>query len=297
VLVRRIPGQEPTPELGAGGVVTAAGQPLGVLRGLRFEPAGDLAPAVLKAVWRVVGPLVEERLAALLDGPDGAFSVDSSGLVAWDEAPVAQLVPGAEAQRPRVRLLRLEGLDGTQRGRLQARLDAWVTAWAAAPWRGLDPLDADDVAARGLAFALRRAGGSLDRADVAEPLARLSQDGRAALRAAGVRLGARTLWWPRALAAARELAIARRVAGLPTPTLRDDGGAEPFPAVAPGGEALGFRRVEGRWVRVDVLERWIAGGPAALRAAGVRDVEAWLPPAARPPRSPPPRGRRREELP
>lgn len=296
VLVRRPSGLDPVASLDGGGVVRVGGEILGHLRGITFEPEGQLSDLERRAVWRVVAPLVSERLASLLASPHGAFVVQDDGVVQWDGVPVARLVAGSDWRHPQVRLLRSEGLDGPDRGRLGERLETWLREWLAGPWLSLEGAVPPCPAGRAIVHALRSQEGWVRRDRVRGELQRLEPGARAALRAAGVRLGARWLWFPPALHEVRARALRWRVATGQAVELPADVGLRPFRAAWPdaAADALGFERT-GPWlVRVDQADL-LADGTCADAATRGLPREAWERLRAARARSVPGSPRRRSE--
>ena len=123
----------------------------------------------------------------------------TDGTVRWLGQPVAKLVAGEEALKPRLRIIADEHLTGAPRDGVQARLDLWLKSHIE---RLLEPLyrlaAAEDVTgiARGVAFQLNEALGVLDRQKVADEVKGLDQPSRATLRKYGVRFGAYHILFP-----------------------------------------------------------------------------------------------------
>jgi ATP-dependent RNA helicase SUPV3L1/SUV3 len=271
--VRHLALPQAAPTLLPSGEVRLGDERLGVLRGIVFEAAPGASAQALRAVHRLVEPLVRERLEALLASPDGAFGVDPEGRVRWDGAPVGRLVPGDDWRRPQVRALRSDLLDGAARGRLAGRLDRWLHAWLAAR------ADVGEVAppvARGIAFAVGAGLGAVPRRTVEELLRRATSADRDALARAGIVVGRRAVLLPRRVADVEARRVLWRVAHGEAPELPDDGGRAPVRAAWPDAvsDALLFASI-GPWrVRVDTLERLLAGGDAAAREVGL-DAASW----------------------
>ncbi len=254
-------GSLPDPVVDGDGVVRAGDEVLGLLDGLRFEPAvgredGD---ATRTAIRQVVAPLVADRLVDLAADP-AALALDDDGWVRWDGAAVGRLVPGLDWRFPRVRPARTDLLDGAARGRLAQALEAWRTG----ELRARDaPLDRAIAAVppggtRGLIEALRQHLGVVRRDVVGELLVPLTPEDRSALRRVGIRIGRRWVWHD---AMARRTAIRRRllaVFGEDVPTLPEHGGRRPFSARwrRQDADRVGLEAVDGGWVRVDVAEAW-----------------------------------------
>ncbi|MCB9680906.1 MAG: disulfide oxidoreductase [Alphaproteobacteria bacterium] len=262
---------EALPVLRPSGEVTLADRRLGVLRGLTFEldPAAQASSAVLAAVRQRVAPLLQARLDALVDAPDGAFGVDPTGGVRWDGAPVAQLLRGDDWRRPRLRLRRLDWLEGAARGQVAARVERWLRSWLADGVRELVAPDHAGPGARAVLYALTAGWGAVPRALLRDTIATLTPDDRAVLRAAGVVPGRLWVLHP---------AVVRRTEARMTlwavhhgqDVRLDEDTDRPVraPWSAETAEALGHARLAGHVVRVDALEAMIAQGIGAARREG-----------------------------
>ena len=261
------------PVLERDGTVRVAGEVLGALRGLTFhvEPGATLSAPALRAVRALVTPWVQERLAMLLASPDGAFGVSAEGVVHWDRQPVAWLVKGEGWTRPRVKLMRHDGVEGQDRGRVAARIEQWRRAWLASRLDPVGVLRGSGHAASGLVHVLAQAGGAVPRRDVADLLRNLTAEDRAVLTSRGVVLGR---WWvlhPAAVENVRDRRALWSVWAGTAPDLPEDGGVAPFQASWPAEVArvLAFERV-GPWlVRADTLEAVERLGQDEAEARGI----------------------------
>jgi ATP-dependent RNA helicase SUPV3L1/SUV3 len=244
------------------GEVIVEGHGVGQLAGFRFIPDGsggvEESRPLLNAARRALSREIPQRLARLESASDQAFSLSHAGIISWEGAPVARLVGGETAMRPRVDPLQSDLLDGAQRERLRRRLAEWLERHIA---RQLKPLVAAKAAAsagatRGLLFQLIEALGLLPRRELA---AQLPLADTKTLAKLGVRLGCESVWFP-ALASAASLAgllwclkAGRAPAPLPprrpASILRD-------PALpAEFYHAVGYRLAGALAIRADVLER------------------------------------------
>ncbi len=180
------------------GSVTVEGHFVGRLRGLSFEAArgaGVLEQKALRAAAeRAVGPEVNNRLGRLAAEPDGAFAVDPKGLVLW-RGEAAGVLTNDQPFNPQVRLLGEMGA-GPARQRAARRLEAFVAVECGRRLGAFKRL-ADAVSsgairglARGVAWRLIEAGGTVDRRSLGDDLTSLSKVERRALRALGVRISA-----------------------------------------------------------------------------------------------------------
>lgn len=292
VLVRGLAeGSVPEVTLGPGGRVEAAGRVLGTLHGLRFDLAAAGAPsaALDRAARRVIAPMLAERVEALVGSPDGAFGVDPKGAVRWDGARVARLIPGDSWRQPRLRLLRLDALEGPARAQVGRRLERWMANWLTGLTAPLAQLKPETPAERVIAHALERGLGVAPVVEIGEALAHLDEPARTRLRAGGLWLGRRWVWHRGLLPqvevrAALAVVFTGRAVDLP-----GNGGQEPFregldPVAA---RWLGFERLAGWWLRADTLEAVLQGSEAQVAVR--REVAEAVRAAARPPRG---RGRR-----
>ncbi len=263
--------------VGGDGLVTVEGHVVGRLDGLRFEAErgeGALEDKALRqAAQRAVGPEMARRLGKLAAEPDDAFTLSPEGMIHWRGEPAGQLA-GGRPFSPRVRLFGELGPEPA-RMRAQRRLEAFVAAEAG---RRLASLRALDLAmaegrlsglARGVGFRLSEAGGVIDRAQVAQEVALLSQKERRAMKALGVRFGAYSLYLP-TLLETEALDFTAAFAQVEAPGWRPErtGLSRPPPQMKGGAvpdrilSALGMRQV-GPWVvSVEALEQL----DAALRA-------------------------------
>ncbi len=190
--------------VGADGLVTVEGHTVGRLSGLAFNPARGASAleqkALRRAAERVVGPEINRRLGTLAADKDGAFALAAGGLVLW-RGEAAGAATFADPLSPSVRLLTELGA-APARERAARRLESFAAAetrrrWAPL-WRltqavregGLQGL------ARGVAWRLAEAGGTLARREVEGEIAALSRAERRQLRKLGVRIGAFALFLP-----------------------------------------------------------------------------------------------------
>ncbi|WP_258182840.1 helicase-related protein [Enhygromyxa salina] len=199
----------------------------------------------------------------LVSAPHERFSCDERGTILDGDRELGQLVRGVDLVRPEVALT-IEELGAGARARIQRRLVAWARDLAGqllAPLRGpgVERLSSDG---RGLVYQLERGLGTIHRSAAKGQLRRLRGRDRKLLDALGVRVGRRMIWLPELL---REDALRVRAlligAALPRGVFVEiprAGAVElvPNPDVDPDAyTALGFPVVEGRALRVDVLER------------------------------------------
>ncbi|MDQ4061679.1 MAG: helicase, partial [Pseudomonadota bacterium] len=257
-------------EITASGDVTVEGQHVGHLHGFHFvpDPGADTGEAktLRNAASKALAGEIEARADRFSAAADSTLVLSNDGTVRWQGDPVAKLEVGDKLYEPRVRILADEQLTGPARDKVENRLRAWLKAYVV---RLLGPaMQLEDSAelqglARGIAFQLAESLGVLERAKVLNEVRSLDQDGRAALRRAGVRFGAYHLYLPALLKPApRTLAAqlwALRNGGLDQPGIDEiahlaGSGRTSIPvnpAIAHGlYRAAGFRVCGGRAVRV-----------------------------------------------
>ena len=273
----------------ASGDVVVEGHPVGHLRGFLFDAAGAGDDAAGKAIASAAGRALKgefrRRVRALEEAGDdvlslAAFEGRDAGVILWDGVPVGRLVKGNSLLRPAVRVVASDLLDGAGRERVAKRLEAWISRRLADQFRDLFALDGASLkgAAKGLAFRLKEAHGSLPRAEVDEQLALIGKEDRKQLRAAGIRIGRETVYLGALVrpgpAAMRGflwcLAEGRRPVPPPPP------GRVSLPAgrlPASYWEQVGFRRFGKIALRIDMVERVAAKAWALQKAAGKQGFE------------------------
>jgi len=257
------------------GAVAIGGEIVGKLVGFRFTPdprAEGVHGRTLRAA--ALKGLEGEYLARanrLLRAADKDITLSEHGRIWWDGAIVARLVRGPNALEPGLALDADEQLRGELRDSITARLTEWVTQRIAAR---LEPLlalrrsaeakpgtsRALPAAARGLAYQLCEALGSLDRNGATLPPD--ERVARHALRAFGVKFARRSIFLPKLLRpdAAGLLAllwgVRERLANIP-PSPQPGLTSFETNETLPSGflSAAGFRIVGARAIRLDVLDR------------------------------------------
>jgi ATP-dependent RNA helicase SUPV3L1/SUV3 len=276
VLMRRLRDEDAMDlVLDDSGAVSIGGENIGKLDGFRFEAdaraEGIHGRTLRAAAMKGLEGEFYARALRLSKVEDFAITLSEHGKFWWDGAIVAKLVAGASALQPRVSILADENLRADLRERIQARLDEWVRARIAARLEPLIELqksadakpgttDALPAQARGLAYQLCEALGSLDRKRATMPA-----DERAAIRALrqhGVKFARRSIYMPKLLRpdAAALLAllwgVKNKLEKIPPPP---QAGLTSFETEyeLPEGflAAAGFRVAGPRAVRLDMLDR------------------------------------------
>jgi ATP-dependent RNA helicase SUPV3L1/SUV3 len=185
------------------GEVIVEGEFVGKLNGFRFiedsELQGEDAQAVQTAARRALGEEIQRRVQACSNDPDGMFDLAPDGYVAWRKSPVAKLVAGEDVLKPRIELLPAELLDGSQRDKVQQRVEKFLASHIESilgPLQACAALEAGGPA-RGIAFQVYEALGSLPRFKAEELITGLEKDDRRALHVAGIRLGPLHVFLPK----------------------------------------------------------------------------------------------------
>ncbi len=268
VLVRGLRGEgELLSAVTGGGEVVVEGHFVGSLSGFRFVPdpseTAGAARAVLAAATRALKGEIGGRIERLAGDGDDAFRLSEDGYVLWRDEPVARLLPGTEPLRPLVEPLASDLLDPVGRDRIRRRLADWLRGEVESAFRPLAvarvaPLSG---AARGLMHQLAEGLGSVARGTVAAQVAALSEEDRRSLARLGIRLGMDGVYLPALLKPGlqRLRALLWSVHG-GHPYVDPPGGRVSLAATAPAEayEAMGYRVVGGRAIRLDMLERFAA---------------------------------------
>jgi ATP-dependent RNA helicase SUPV3L1/SUV3 len=261
--------------IGKTGEVVVEGHTIGRLDGFMFTPdasaAGSEAKTLAGAAQKALAGEIDARAARLAQAADGQLVLATDGAIRWLGQPVAKVIAGEEALKPRLRIVADERLTGASRDAVQARLDLWLKSHVE---KVLAPLfqiaAAEDITgiARGVAFQLCETLGVLERVTVAEEVKSLEQPMRATLRKYGVRFGAYHIYMPPLLKPSP------RVLALQLYALKHEGaeiaGFDAVERLAASGRTsiaadkeisavlyrtAGYRVCGERAVRVDILER------------------------------------------
>ncbi len=279
VLVGRIRNRQTlSGTITAAGDVTVEGEFVGTLNGFRFVPDpgdGEGSPAVdtraslriaHSAALRALRSEMPARIRCLEEDSREAFAISDDARISWHGQPVARLVGGQDILRPRVEVDAADLLDGVHRERVRRRLAAWVDGDIE---DRLQPLFRArqaglGAAARGVAFQVAEALGSLPRRPANPQLASVGDGDRRRLQALGLRLGRESIYFPRLIKP--EAVALRRLLW----SVHHDVHAPPAPK--PGQvsvmierasdrayfEAIGYRPLGRLAVRVDIVERLAA---------------------------------------
>ncbi len=190
-------------EISPAGDVVVEGHHVGRLDGFRFtadaQDEGTDAKAIKAAAQKALAAEFENRAERFSASANGDFALASDGILRWIGAPIASVVSGEQALKPRAILLADEQLTGPARDKVAARVDRFLNHHIDTVLKPLvDLANADALVGitKGLAFRLVENFGVLQRRDVAEEVRGLDQDSRAALRRLGVRFGAYHVFLP-----------------------------------------------------------------------------------------------------
>ncbi|MGE0747796.1 MAG: helicase-related protein [Rhodospirillales bacterium] len=251
--------------------VVVEGEAMGRLEGFRFVPdpvaTGENRRALLAAGHRALRAEIARRVERLAAADDAAIAADETARLSWQDAPIARLRPGRSALEPRIEALPSELLTPTLRSHVEERLAGWLDRRqreALGPLTRLRAAEELTGAARGIAFQLVEAMGSLPRRTARAQVAALSADERRQLTRLGVRIGLESVYIPALLKprAAALRALLWSVRHDRPPLAPPPAGAVTVAAApdvpAAFYEAVGFRLVGGRAVRLDILERLAA---------------------------------------
>ncbi len=281
----------------AAGEVLVEGEFVGTLEGFRFladptmaaggaSPGGTATRIVNSVALRALRGEVKRRVRQIETDPEDAFSLTPEGTVLWQDAPVAKLMQGPEMLRPGIEVWSSDLLSTELRERVRRRLAAWLCAYLETHLRPL--FRAREAAlsgpARGLVFATTQALGSVPRWRVSAQVNALAAPDRRAVRRLGLRIGRRHVFFHRLLkpdtVALRGLLWAV-CAGVSLPNLPPAGRVSvPVDRGVPTGfqEAIGYEPLGRRALRVDAVERILAGANAFARRAtpgALAELQRW----------------------
>src|SRR5260221_2847097 len=260
-----------------GGEVLVQGLRAGLVECFGFVPdraVREGSKGLLAAANRALRSGIRDRVAALEQDEDSAFTLLASAEIGWKGSAVARVLSGESVLAPQVEVLPSELLPPPLREPVPKRLAAGLDAQIGAH---LGPLIAAREAAlsgpaRGLLFVLAESLGPRPRPGAATHLATLSSDDRLALNCLGVTLGRLTVFMP-ALMRPEALRIRARLFALHHggPSIGAPAGIPSVP-LEPGLSsafyaACGYQAAGPRAVRVDRLDR-VAAAASRLSREG-----------------------------
>lgn len=257
---------ERQPAVDEGGAVVLDGEELGRFLGfdLELHPGIDLDPELRRIVVRSMRAQLQERVERCIEDGHEAFDLDVQGRIQWRGGALALLLAGDDVQRPRVKMLRHDGIDGGDRLRIERRLTAWSRDMVAQLMEPLRREIARELGpqGRGLVYALEQGLGTVAQPEVRSQLRGLSGEDRKRLARLDVRLGA-THVYVASMLGPQAVALRASLAGIRA-------GERPLPTPPTGGAnsvcwqsqwprevatAMGYPVVGTLAVRVDLLER------------------------------------------
>ena len=272
------------------GAVSISGEMVGQLDGFRFTPdsraEGIHGRTLRSAAFKGLEGEFHARAQRLVAAESSAIALSEHGKFWWDGAIVGQLEDGPSALSPRVAVHADEQLKPELRAQIQTKLDAWLDERITTRLEPLIALrnaadakpgtpQALPAEARGLAYQLCEALGSLDRKS-----ATLPPDERAALRSLrpfGIRFARRSIYMPKLIRpdAASLLAllwaVKNKLTQIPPPPPAGLTSFEPERETPRGFiAAAGFRVIGPRAIRIDMLDRL----EQELEAAGTAGTKA-----------------------
>ena len=188
------------------GSVFLEGETVGRLDGFRYTAAQAERGGrpLVTATQRVLRQEAARRVDALAAAADDRFALDAAGRLLWNDEPVARLTPGSTALSPSLRILPSDLLETASRRRVEERLREWLSGTIAgdlAPLTALAAAEGLSGRARGIAYRLAEALGTLRRVGVADLAGSLARADRQALGRLGVRVGRVALFVPAMLKA------------------------------------------------------------------------------------------------
>ena len=108
------------------------GHVIGRLQGFEFAAdasgGGPDAKALRAAAQKALAGEIEKRAEAIDKAGDDKIVLANDGLLRWSGEPVARLVPGDVALKPRTQLIADEQLTGAARDKVAARIERWLDA-------------------------------------------------------------------------------------------------------------------------------------------------------------------------
>ena len=271
----------------------APGTPQAATRKIRTPPPDSPFRQLLDLRLADEPPVVasgdDDRVAAIVDAPHAAFTVDARGVIRMIDGPVevvATMIRGSDVLRPEVQVQLGESFGAGAVAQVRRRMQAWTRDLVAGL---LGPLRAEGAsrlspAGRGLVYQLEHGLGSVMRAKADAQVKNLSADDRAACAKLEIHAGALVVYASGLLAP--DAVIQRSAlwsafhgpAADPPPAKRTSVLVDP--EVDPSYyHAIGFPPFGPRAIRADQAERVYSrlvqvtsGGPVALP----QELASWL---------------------
>ncbi|WPZ34279.1 helicase-related protein [Thalassobaculum sp. OXR-137] len=249
------------------GTVTVEGHRVGHLEGFSFQPDAantEEEKQVMTAARRVLPDEIARRVSRLESDLDEVFRLDGHGVFYWRGNPVADLVAGDVPWRPDVRVRESDMLEPPQRDRVQKRLKTWLDVHLEAVIPQLLQLARSDLSggARGIVFQVLEGLGNAPAEGLRAMVKELDEQGRKDLARVGIRLGTENLYIPQLLkpkpVAMRGLLWSVFHGRFPEEGLPPEGRVQVVRRPETPTEydiALGYQRLGGRAIRIDMVER------------------------------------------
>lgn len=260
------------------GMVLVEGQEIGTLKGFQFVVPSDSRSEdrkmLLAAAERYLGRIMTQNADALAKAPDSVLTLepDAAGTPAilWGESRLAMLTKGKSLLQPEIKFDHsIKDMAPEDGQKVMDRVKLWVDAMKAKHLEGLVKIDAlanqpeTPAAVRALFAQIVDAGGILSRREIDQAIRALDNDMRGHARRAGLVFGALDIFhhalmkpgavlWRTALFAAFDAQPMIKRTPDNAVHLKQDAFAE-----ADHASRLGFRKIAGEYIRVDMVERLI----------------------------------------
>ncbi|MGB5483824.1 helicase-related protein [Parasphingorhabdus sp.] len=279
------------------GMVLVEGEEIGTLKGFQFVVPSDSRnedrKMLLAAAERYLGRIMTENADALAKAPDSVLTLvpDAAGqpAILWGDARLAVLAKGKTLLQPEIKFERsIKDMAPEDSQKVIDRVKLWVDAMKAKHLEGLVKIDAlanqpeTPAAVRALFAQIVDAGGILSRRDIDQAIRALDNDMRGHARRAGLVFGALDIFhhalmkpgavlWRTALFAAFD--AEPMIERTPDNAVHLKEGTF---AAADHASRLGFRKIAGEYIRVDMVERLIKQAHEARQKGAIFAVDPAL---------------------
>lgn len=217
-LVKRLNDDENIPLLAAvarDGAVTVEGHHIGQLDGFRFraDEAETLGGkrTVANAARRALRLEIRRRITAMGQTDSNRYSLSDDGTILWGDDSIGRLTRGSDLLAPDVMVYDSDLFEAGDREQVTRHLREWLNDYLTRHLSSLLKLRDPDLkgTARGLAYQLSEALGTLPTRAVSDLRKDISDHDRKGLARLGVRFGLETIYMPALL---KPAAIAARAA-------------------------------------------------------------------------------------
>tara|TARA_R110000824_G_scaffold11746_8_gene51473 strand:- start:301 stop:3069 length:2769 start_codon:yes stop_codon:yes gene_type:complete len=279
------------------GMVMVEGLEIGTLRGFQFVVPSDSRredrKMLLAAAERYLGQIMTENADALAKAPDSVLALvpDAAGqpAILWGESRLAVMAKGKTLLQPEIKFDRsIKDMAAEDGQKVMDRVKSWIDAMKAKHLQGLLKIDAlanqpeTPAVVRALFAQIVDAGGILSRREIDQAIRALDNDMRGHARRAGLVFGALDIFhhalmkpgavlWRTALFAAYD--AEPMIDQAPDNAVHLKEGTF---AVAEHASRLGFRKIAGEYVRVDMVERLIKQAHEARQQGPVFAIDPAL---------------------